>query len=340
MNISIAIATYNRSRELDLTLSSLERVDFSGGGEFEILVIDNNSTDDTSGVAERFSSGFGGRLRYIREVRQGLSHARNRAIAESQYEIVAFLDDDVDVNVTWFQNLAAVYREGNYAAVGGRAFLVYPKARPAWLGERDEGLLTKVELGPDRRAAEPDELYGVNVSMRKEWVGRVGGFRTDLGRVGNRLWGSEETELLARVVEAGGELLYEPTAVVGHRVPSERLRRAWFWSRCYWGLQSEARILRDSEVTFYALARAGWWSLLACGGTVRAAVSNGPRSEEFFHHSKVLAGRCGFLLGLSGRFLQRRSLQDAISARAARFRQERTPTMPNTGSPNDLKIST
>jgi glycosyltransferase involved in cell wall biosynthesis len=123
VNISIAIATYNRSRELAITLASLEQVDFSGGEEFEILVIDNNSTDDTLDITERFAARFGGRLRYIREARQGLSHARNRAIAESQYEIVAFLDDDVDVNVKWFKNLAAVYGQGSYAAVGGRAFL-------------------------------------------------------------------------------------------------------------------------------------------------------------------------------------------------------------------------
>src|SRR5262249_39826437 len=158
----------------------------------------NNSSDGTAEVAERFADRFGGRLRHVFEPRQGLSHSRNRAIAEAHHEIVAFLDDDVNVDVHWLRNLAAAYEEGDHAAVGRRARLVFPGPRPRWLGEEDEGGLTKVELGPLRRQAKPDELFGVNLSFRKSWVVRVGGFRTDLGRVGNCLLSSEESELLER----------------------------------------------------------------------------------------------------------------------------------------------
>ena len=103
MNVSIAIATYNRAGELAKTLAGLALLDTAGCPDHEVLVIDNNSTDTTPEVVKQLASLFGGRLRYVREERQGLSHARNRAIEEAQFEIVAYLDDDVDVDPRWLQ---------------------------------------------------------------------------------------------------------------------------------------------------------------------------------------------------------------------------------------------
>ena len=89
---------------------------------------------------------------------------------QARFEVVAYLDDDVDVDPGWLKNLCAAYADGEVAGVGGRAYLVYPGRRPRWLGESIEGLLTKVELGPRRRPAGVDELYGVNLSFRKDWL--------------------------------------------------------------------------------------------------------------------------------------------------------------------------
>src|SRR5439155_13489614 len=136
---------------------------------------------------------------YVEEDKPGLNHARNRAVAESRYDVVAFLDDDVDVDPGWLEALSAAHESGNPAAVGGRAFLVYPAERPSWLGVRDEYYLTKVELGTQRRTADAYELAGVNVSFRKEWFDRVGLFRPDLDRVGKCLLSGGETELLERI---------------------------------------------------------------------------------------------------------------------------------------------
>lgn len=303
--ISIAIATYNRAGDLSRTLRGLEGIVFLDANAFEILVIDNRSTDGTRAVAEAFGSRFSGVFRYIYESRQGLSHARNRAVAEARHEVVAFLDDDVDVEAAWLLNLAKAYESGDYAAVGGRAELVYPTERPAWLGSRDEGYLTKVELGDERRRAAPDELYGVNLSVKKAWVERVGGFRGDLGRVGKCLIGSEETELLERVESAGGAILYEPSAFVGHRVAPERLNRRWFWSRSFWGHRGDIRILADDQASAYHFTRATWHIGLAGRDLATATIFNGPWGEEFFHQSRVFASRVGIWVGYVDRLARR-----------------------------------
>jgi glycosyltransferase involved in cell wall biosynthesis len=261
MNITVAIATFNRSRDLQLTLESLAGVDTTAAGAYEVLVVDNNSSDDTAGVVARYGPRFGGRLRYIHEPRQGLSQARNRAVAEARHEVIAFLDDDVDVHVNWMKALVAAYRANGWAAVGGKAYLLYPRSRPSWLSDRGEVFLTKVDLGPEPRRAKPDELFGVNFSIRKDWGEKVGWFRTDLGRVGKCLLGNEETDLLERIAAAGGELFYEPAAVVGHRVAPARLNRQWFLSRCFWGNVSEIRSWPTHFVSLRTLARLA----LLCG---------------------------------------------------------------------------
>jgi glycosyltransferase involved in cell wall biosynthesis len=302
MGISVTIQTYNRAEELRRTLDSLARIDRTGVTDYEVIVVDNNSNDHTREVVDRFHEAFSGLVRYVRESRQGLSHARQRAVAESRYEVVAFLDDDVDVDARWLRAMQAAHSRGDFAVVGGRAHLVYPAPRPGWLADRSEGLLTRVELGDEARPAQADELFGVNLSVRKSWLEKVGGFRTDLGRMGSCLIGSEETDLLERIVQAGGRLLYEPGAVVGHRVPPERLRRSWFWSRCYWGARGVARQVPDSHVSAYQLLRSTWHVALSCGKGSPALLTRGPSSEEAFYHSRVLASRLGYCVGLARRW--------------------------------------
>jgi glycosyltransferase involved in cell wall biosynthesis len=304
MGISVTIQTHNRSLLLGQTLASLGGAE-AAGEEFEVLVIDNGSTDATARVVEHYQSRFGGRLRYIYESRLGLSHARNRAVAEARHEIVAFLDDDVEVDPDWLRSLANAYRSGDFAAVGGKAYLIYPKSRPRWLGEKNEGLLTKVDLGPVRRLARTDELYGVNLSFKKEWFSRVGLFRSDLGRVGKCLLSSEEEDLLARIAQAGGRLLYEPAAIVGHRVAPERLRRRWFLSRIYWGKRGDARMVPESQISGYECLRSTWHVGLASWGLTRATLRHGPASQAAFQQSALLAGRVGFWVGLTGRLWSR-----------------------------------
>jgi glucosyl-dolichyl phosphate glucuronosyltransferase len=330
MGVSITIQTYNRAEELRTTLRTLALVDTREVGDYEIIVVDNNSSDHTPRVVSGLAPAFHGKLRYVSEPRQGLSCARNRAIAEARYDVVAFLDDDVNVHPKWLRAVAGAFASGDYAAIGGRALLVYPAPRPGWLGDRSEGLLTKMDYGLDPRPASPDELYGVNLSIRKNWLRSAGGFRTDLGRVGTCLIGSEETDLLERIVAAGGRLLYSPSAAVGHRVDPSRLRRRWFWSRCYWGHRGLARVAPGEEIRPINLLRWAWRSARSLLSVARATFMNGPTSEEWFYQSRVLASRFGYWVGLMGRrFRCDRILAGTVTAKA-------TPMM-NHSTTSDLQ---
>jgi glucosyl-dolichyl phosphate glucuronosyltransferase len=320
--ISIAIATHNRAEELARTLTSLGMLDHSADVPAEILVIPNGCTDATEQVAADAEKTVGLPLRSVPENRLGLSHARNRAIDAAKYDVVAFLDDDVDLDRKWLGAMAAAFADGRYAAVGGRAYLVYPTRRPQWLDARDEGFLTKVELGDRGRPAQPDELYGLNLAIRRSWVDKVGGFRSDLGRVGASLIGDEEFELLSRICAAGGELFYEPAAVVGHRVPENRLRRRWFWRRCFHGNRGAARALPESEAHHSAFVRSAYRTLCAAGRAAR--LLGHPASAPFFHETVVLTSQLGRSVGLLNRLLGHTAEPDQSRAAPAPLPADQT----------------
>jgi hypothetical protein len=119
------------------------------------------------------------------------------------------------------------------------------------------------------------------------------------------LLGSEETELLERIAQAGGQLLYDPAALVGHRVPFARLRRRWFWSRGYWGSRGVARSLPETKISCYELLRATWHVALMAGRAMRSLLQYGPRSAECFIQAQNLASRLGLWVGMFGRLALR-----------------------------------
>jgi glycosyltransferase involved in cell wall biosynthesis len=322
MDVTVAIPTHNRADELRLTLAGLRQVCADGVGQFEIVVVGNNCTDPTPSVVDQFQGAFGRRLRYVEEARPGLNYARNRALSEARFPVVAFLDDDVDVDRNWLGALARAHADGRYAAVGGKAYLVYPGdgRPPRWLGPAQEGLLSKVDHGDVRREVGPGDLFGLNLSVRKEWTLRVGLFRPDLDRVGTCLISGGETDFLERIARAGGKLLYEPDAVVGHRVSSERLRRGWFLSRRYWGARSCARMLSGQEVSTYLMTRYAWHLRRALWTSTAALVRHGPGSETFFRNTCDVAERWGMSVGLGARLVRqamRRSAGDGAVGPAA-----------------------
>jgi glycosyltransferase involved in cell wall biosynthesis len=133
--VTITIQTYNRSGMLAQTLESLRLLRCPEAVDYEILVVDNNSNDDTPEVIRRYGEVLAPRLRSVFEPRQGLSHARNRALAEAKGEIVSFIDDDVAVDPNWLGAVCDAFAKHSASVVGGRSYLIYPtpQGRPAWL---------------------------------------------------------------------------------------------------------------------------------------------------------------------------------------------------------------
>jgi glycosyltransferase involved in cell wall biosynthesis len=217
---TVAICTYNRSRWLRGTLGFATLQDYPAD-RWELLVVDNNSTDDTKALIASFAQAPKA-PRYLMEAQQGLSHARNRALAEARGEVVVFLDDDTEGRADWLRLLMAPYATGGgrIGIVGGEIVPGFPDGLPAWLEGQWERLDYRKDTGPLPASLLP---MGANFSSLLVAARAVGGFRTDLGRKGEKLAGSEDHDFIRRVRKSGYEVWYVPEAQVVHLIPGNRL---------------------------------------------------------------------------------------------------------------------
>lgn len=227
MTISIIICTYNRCESLKDTLDSLLNQENDGSLDCEVIVVDNNSKDKTKETIEHYLSQFNGRLRYVLELNQGLSYARNRGIKESKGHIVAFTDDDVILDKNWLNNIARCFNDYHCDGIGGRILPLYNKNTPQWIKENNDilnGPILLYDYGENvtsYRAAELLPFFGANMAYKRECFARFGLFRTDLG-VGQGKIG-EDTEFFKRLEKAKMNLYYCGNALVWHKVKNSRL---------------------------------------------------------------------------------------------------------------------
>jgi glucosyl-dolichyl phosphate glucuronosyltransferase len=233
--ISAIICTRDRSAYLARCLKALSRQTLSPQ-RFEVIVVDNGSSDDTGGVAASFCRHHGN-FRCIREERPGLAIARNAGIAISAADIVAFTDDDAEPEPSWLERTLARFREhpDEVAIVGGDVIPVFEAERPEWLTDE---LLRPLSAGL-KWSTEPRFLRGgewlveVNAAYKKRVLQQIGGFPEHLGRVGELLLSGEGG--IDRVIRrAGFKLFYDPVILVRHNIPAARLTRTWFRRRSFW----------------------------------------------------------------------------------------------------------
>lgn len=270
LDITVCICTLNSAEFLNLTLESVSKLETSGI-EFEILVIDNGSTDNTSQVVKDWVAIFRNKLRYIFLPEPGLSRARNVGLYESHARVVSFIDDDALVERNWMQAIYNCFENYKPSIVGGRAFLKFLDGRPDWLPESAELFLSCLDYGDERLVDTDREMFGVNFSVDAEIGIQLGGFREDLGRIGTNLISGEENDFLLRAKLAGGTVVYEPDAVVRHVVKPERLNRGWFIRRVYAnGRTSTRRAAFRNEVKpfFYYF----FWMLRRMGGLLKSLI--------------------------------------------------------------------
>lgn len=248
MNLSVIICTWNRSKTLALTLASLEASDVPIGIEWEVLVVDNNSTDDTSFVCQTFVEKASGRFRYLFEKQQGKSFALNAGILQARGEILVFTDDDATVGQQWLSEIYETFRRHQCSGVAGRIVPRWACKQPSWIDldgpYRHEayGGIVRFEKG-DVPHALNCTAAGANVAFRRSVFQKYGLFRTDLGRtiryfmsgshadLGqlNDLAVGEDTEYCRRLLDAGEKIMYAPGAIVFHPVEEYRTDRKYFY---------------------------------------------------------------------------------------------------------------
>ncbi|TQK50809.1 glycosyl transferase family 2 [Streptomyces sp. SLBN-118] len=179
---------------------------------------------------------------------KGLSGARNTGVAAARCEVVAFLDDDAAADPDWTDRMLARYDDPHVVGVGGLVRPWWGTDRPAWFPPEFDWVVGCSYRGLPEQPTPVRNFIGANMSFRRAEVVAAGGFRTDLGRVGTRPLGCEETELCLRIAARRPDavLLYEPAAAVRHHVPGTRTTWAYFRSRCYAEGLSKALVARHS----------------------------------------------------------------------------------------------
>ncbi len=229
LKISIIICTYNRSKLLLDSLHSLIK-DAESPSTYEIIVVDNNSSDNTEVEAQRFiKQNPDYNLHYAKETLQGLSFARNRGIQEAKAPIVAFFDDDVIAGKNLIQNWINFFNSYPQAIGGGGKILVqFDDPRPNWMPEILLSLFGKHNYGKNIKKYSGGRYpFGGNLVYRKQAFEKAGVFNTDLGRKGNELSGGEEKDLFFRVTQLNDNVYYVPEAYLWHRVGAQRLTKSY-----------------------------------------------------------------------------------------------------------------
>ena len=247
MKFSIVIATYNRAEELGRTLDSLAalRVD----APWELIVVDNNSTDRTRETVEAARTAFPAPLVYMFEREQGRSAALNAGLALARGALVVTTDDDVRVEPHWLTRIARGFETQDCDSIGGPVFPLWRGSPPRWLSARGGPLWAVIALqdfGPAPIQFGERIPLGVNMAFRREAFAHAGAFNTRVGRKAGTLLGQEVREWCVRAHAAGLRGFYIPDVVVRHVIPAERLSKAYYRRWFFWRGVSRALLYAEA----------------------------------------------------------------------------------------------
>jgi len=238
--ISIIIPTFNRCKYLQKTLESVvvQNID---DDLYEILVINNNSTDHTQKVIDKYIRDYKNlAIRYIFEPISGLLSGRHRGVKESQGEILVFIDDDIIADPNWLISIKKTFENNSINIVGGKNLPNYEIEPPDWLEYfwiitnegKFCGQLSLLDFGENAKFIDPNFIWGLNFSIRKSTLIELGGFHPDtMPKSLQHLQGDGETGLTLKAKEKKIYGFYQPNALVYHFVPKERLTIEYFIER-------------------------------------------------------------------------------------------------------------
>jgi glucosyl-dolichyl phosphate glucuronosyltransferase len=253
MRASVIICTYNRASHLAVALESLTRMAVPANLDWEVLIVDNNSTDSTKLVAADFAAKHPDRIRYIFEGAQGKSFALNTGTREARGDILAFSDDDVTFDSNWLVELIGTFEKLGCAGVGGKIVPIWSSSKPSWYQEDGPGKLSPAIVSFDmgeNPCPIKTALFGANMAFKREMFLKYGDFRPDLGLSAEKRIGAEDSEFCRRLIKGGEVLFYAPTAIVYHPVEKYRTEQSYFQS---WYLGRGRASVREAGIPLNAI---------------------------------------------------------------------------------------
>lgn len=229
VSYSVALCTHNHAERLLRTLGDLPQIR-APKSAWELLIIDNASSDSTPDLLGRHVWPPGWTVRIVREEQLGIANARNRAIREATGEYLIFIDDDETADPDWLCAYERLIEAHDPDAFGGRIEVLFEDPRPAWLSDELLGFLGRLDWSdqiiPLTQPSTP--LYTGNFGFRLALCDSVGRFDTALGRLGSENNGGEDVDFYRRLLRAGFKILWTPEAVIHHRIQAAKLNRQYF----------------------------------------------------------------------------------------------------------------
>lgn len=267
VDVSVVISTYNRASLLATCLEALGAQQVTETTRWEVIVVDNNSSDHTPAVVAKASAGWSTPVRYLFEGRQGVAFGRNTGVEHARGRLVAFTDDDVVPAEDWIETLLNLCRDHQADVLGGRVMPRWAAPVPPWvtrwLEERQYrhthlGILAHGEPTRIRCDTSYPPIWTANAAIARHAFLELGGFDTRLGRIKDKLYGGEDTDLVRRAVARGLRVFYDPRLTVWHRIPAERMTRRHFRRLRFEDAEGEG--LRVAPPVRRAMLRVRWYT--------------------------------------------------------------------------------
>jgi GT2 family glycosyltransferase len=253
MKFSVLIPTYNRAGDLHESLQSIACV--TTRDEWELIAVDNNSSDNTRAVVRDAQAWFPVPLHYVFEPEQGRCAALNAGIRASTGEIIVTTDDDVRVEGDWLDRAAEALDRLGCDYVGGKVLPIWSAPRPGWLpnrGGRHWAVIALLDYGPKPIEFKRLMPIGVNMAFRRDAFDRAGMWDNRVGRKAGTLLGQEVREWGLRARAAGLTGYYAPDMAIHHIIPADRLTKRYFRRWFYWHGISRATLYAQSRINMEA----------------------------------------------------------------------------------------
>jgi len=240
MILTVIIPTRNRSKTLSWALESITKQTLHPE-LFEVIVVDNGSTDYTKNVANSYKRKIQN-IRYYYDESPGLHVGRHKGLMEALADILVFIDDDIIADKKWLATIVKAFRDPLVHMVGGRYLPMYEIEPPLWLDAfwnkhkygRWCGYLSLLDFGDQIREIDPVFIWGLCFAIRKDTLLKIGGFHPDAFPWGlHRFRGDGETAVSIKARELGFKAIYHPEVLLYHRVPAERLTIEYFEKRAF-----------------------------------------------------------------------------------------------------------
>jgi len=301
MQLDVVIPTYNRASLLTKALGSLLNARIPPGLDVRIIAVDNNSTDNTKATIAEAVERSNGRVSYLFEKQQGRSPALNAGIAAATGDLVGFIDDDEEIDASWYETILAAFTEHDVDFIGGPYVPRWEADVPTWL-PKDHTAVVGIVDGGDKvvpfDSSYPGILMGGNAVFTRETLQRVGSYSTALGRSGTRLLSCEDEDMYQRLMAAGARGLYLPQLIVYHFIPRERLTKRYHRSWCFWQSVSSAVLdrIRPQPIP-YVLGVPRYFYGRALRGMLRLADLRNREPGTRFSNELSLWELAGFFYG-------------------------------------------